>query len=228
MNNLPINSIVEGDCQRVMQDWPDGCIDLILTDPPYPMEFDEVWDKLASSYRILKDGGFCATLCGHYQLPRVIDALREGGYGYFWLATANNNNQPIMHGFQVKCCFKPFVVFRKGKARPNRIFYDRFSLRMETREWKNSQALHKWGQSMSLFYEPMDAFSCGNEIILDPFVGSGTVCELAKRMGRRWIGIDIDPNSCKTSIQRITAVDTGVPVKEQRQGQMALFNGSEV
>jgi len=29
------------------------------------------------------------------------------------------------------------------------------------------------------------------EVVLDPFVGTGTTCSVAERMGRRWIGIDI-------------------------------------
>ena len=32
---LPINQIICGDCLEVMKDWPDGCVDLALTDPPY-------------------------------------------------------------------------------------------------------------------------------------------------------------------------------------------------
>lgn len=31
----------------------------------------------------------------------------------------------------------------------------------------------------------------GGEVVLDPFVGTGTTCIVAERMGRRWIGIDI-------------------------------------
>ena len=221
--SLPINQIICGDALEVMADWPDGCVDLVLTDPPYPKEFDSVWDSLASSYRVLRNGGFCVTLLGHYQLPRVLDAMRRGGYEFFWIATADNNNQPIMHGFKAKCCFKPCLIFRKGRGLPNRIFYDKFSLRMKTKDWQVSQDLHKWGQSKELFYEPMDSMSSAGDIVLDPFVGSGTVCEVAKMLGRNYIGIDIDEGYCETARMRIKAVETGVPVKEQKKGQMGLF-----
>jgi hypothetical protein len=31
------------------------------------------------------------------------------------------------------------------------------------------------------------------EIVLDPFVGTGTTCAVAKTMGRRYVGIDVNP-----------------------------------
>jgi len=42
-------------------------------------------------------------------------------------------------------------------------------------------------------------------------------------LGRRYIGIDISEKYCEIACQRLEAIDTGVPVKEQRAGQMALF-----
>jgi DNA modification methylase len=42
-------------------------------------------------------------------------------------------------------------------------------------------------------------------------------------LGRRYIGIDISEEYCKIARQRLEAVDTGVPVKEQRKGQIPLF-----
>ena len=60
-------------------------------------------------------------------------------------------------------------------------------------------------------------------IILDPFCGSGTTCVTAKKLGRRYIGIDISPEYCEIARERIRSLDTGVPVKEARKGQRALF-----
>jgi DNA modification methylase len=38
----------------------------------------------------------------------------------------------------------------------------------------------------------IQTFSRKNGIILDPFVGSGTTCIVARELGRRWIGIDCE------------------------------------
>ena len=49
------------------------------------------------------------------------------------------------------------------------------------------------------------------EIVLDPFCGTGTTCVAAKRMGRRFIGIDINPAYVEIARERIekAAVDGG-------------------
>jgi len=41
------------------------------------------------------------------------------------------------------------------------------------------------------------------EIVLDPFVGTGTTCVAAKRMGRRWVGIDIVPRYVELARERV-------------------------
>ena len=33
--NSSINTVITGDCLEVMKQWPDKCVDLVLTDPPY-------------------------------------------------------------------------------------------------------------------------------------------------------------------------------------------------
>lgn len=41
------------------------------------------------------------------------------------------------------------------------------------------------------------------EVVLDPFVGTGTTCAVAKSMGRRYIGIDINPAYVKIAQERV-------------------------
>ncbi len=43
----------------------------------------------------------------------------------------------------------------------------------------------------------------GGEIVLDPFVGTGTTCAVAKSMGRRFIGIDISAPYLKLAEERV-------------------------
>lgn len=43
---------------------------------------------------------------------------------------------------------------------------------------------------------------CGTaegDVVLDPFVGSGTTCRVANRYGRQYIGIDLNPAYCKAA-----------------------------
>ena len=69
----------------------------------------------------------------------------------------------------------------------------------------------------------LERYSEPGQLIVDPFCGSGTTCVAAKMLGRRYIGIDISEEYCQIAKDRLRAVDTGVPVKEARAGQRALF-----
>ena len=48
-------------------------------------------------------------------------------------------------------------------------------------------------------------FSPINGVVIDPFVGSGTTTTVAKRLSRRWLGIDLDPHSVAIAIRRTNA-----------------------
>ena len=41
----PLNTIIQGDCVEVMRSWPDKCVDLIVTDPPYGMNYHSNYYK---------------------------------------------------------------------------------------------------------------------------------------------------------------------------------------
>lgn len=45
-------------------------------------------------------------------------------------------------------------------------------------------------------------FSFTDDVVLDPFLGSGTTCRVAKDEGRRSIGVEIDPEFCKIAAER--------------------------
>lgn len=47
---------------------------------------------------------------------------------------------------------------------------------------------------------------CGEEpvpcVVLDPFIGSGTVGKVAQALGRDWIGIELNPDYCEMARKR--------------------------
>lgn len=48
MAELPIGTVIHGDCREVVRAWPAASVDCIITDPPYGLEFmGREWDKLA-------------------------------------------------------------------------------------------------------------------------------------------------------------------------------------
>ena len=44
-------------------------------------------------------------------------------------------------------------------------------------------------------------------MVLDPFMGSGTTAVVARRLGRRYIGIDIDKDYCKMAEKELNRND---------------------
>ncbi|MBI2826732.1 MAG: site-specific DNA-methyltransferase [Planctomycetia bacterium] len=56
--------------------------------------------------------------------------------------------------------------------------------------------------------------ACSNEgdIVLDPFAGSGTTLAVAKKLGRRWIGIELSPDYARKVEARLAEVEVGQPL----------------
>jgi len=56
---------------------------------------------------------------------------------------------------------------------------------------------------VKLVKQLMDLYSNPNDTVLDPFVGSGTVLDVAQRMERNAIGIEINSEYCEIIMQRV-------------------------
>ena len=69
--------------------------------------------------------------------------------------------------------------------------------RAETKKYTNANF------SKDIPYKAIKILSYIEDIILDPFVGSGTTAVVAERLNRRWIGIEINPKYCEVAKQRI-------------------------
>lgn len=191
--------IYHGDCREILPHLPK--VDLVLTDPPYPKEYDHVWDVFRDLVPdAMADNSFLCTLLGHYQLPRVVSCCGNR-LDYYWAACLPNTMCPLMHGFKVKVNWKPALIYRKGNAQPRGIWRDKFGSRASDNA--AAKAGHVWGQAYGFMAEPLVAFSSPGETVLDPFMGGGTTLMVAKDHGRRAIGIEICEAHCETSAKRL-------------------------
>jgi len=57
--------------------------------------------------------------------------------------------------------------------------------------------------SMDIPYRAIKILSYKEDVVMDPFNGSGTTCLAAEMLGRPWIGLDISKNYCEVARERI-------------------------
>lgn len=193
IQELPIGQILCGDCLDVLRTLPDGCIDAVITDPPYGigMAGNPVRQKHERK-------GWDETIPGaeyFAEIRRVSKAQIIWGGNYFtdhlpaskcWLVW--NKVQP--ENFTLAMCEMAWTSFDS----PAKLFTH--SVHCEGNHYhptQKPQALMRW--QIALYTDP-------NALILDPFCGSGSTLTAAERLGRRWIGVDISPEYCAIARKR--------------------------
>jgi site-specific DNA-methyltransferase (adenine-specific) len=62
------------------------------------------------------------------------------------------------------------------------------------------------------------ASSRPGDLVLDPFLGSGTSAVVARKLGRRFIGIEIDPEHCLAALRRLERAETERRIQGYEEG----------
>jgi site-specific DNA-methyltransferase (adenine-specific) len=87
-------------------------------------------------------------------------------------------------------------------------------------QWKyfaDTKSLTKATFSMDIPTKAIKILTYKNDLVLDPFAGSGTSMVAAETLDRRWIGIELSPNYCEVARKRID-----IFVQSKRQTQLEL------
>ncbi len=240
MSQIEVNKIIVGDCLEVMKDWPDNCVDLVLTDPPYNVALGTKKHSQRQEGYVSENDNLTLEEYGVFVQSVEKCILRISSTV---IVTPGNANQtlwskptwtmawtkkngctrtPLTRGVKMNhSCWEPILIYGKLFSPPKFDVLD-YPIRRQPDAEK-----HPCPKPLGLFAQIIEFASELNSLVLDPFCGSGTTCVAAKILGRRYIGIDISEEYCEIARMRLKAVDTGVSVAEQRQGQQSLFERSE-
>lgn len=90
-----------------------------------------------------------------------------------------------------------------------------------------SARVHETQKPLALMLELVELFTDPNEIILDPFAGSGTTGVACLRLGRRFIGVEKDAKYAAVARERLAAESQGLTLRDARAGQTSLFGESK-
>jgi site-specific DNA-methyltransferase (adenine-specific) len=275
-----INQITEGDCRELLPQLPDGCVDLIVTSPPYADQRKQVYGGVhpdeyvewflpisAELKRVLKPtGSFVLNIKErvvngerHTYVLELILKMREQGWlwteEYIW---HKKNTYPgkwpnrfrdawerCLH-FTKQKQFKMFqeaVMVPMGEWRHTRLRkLNENDLRRDVsrvgsgfgkrvanwigREWAYpTNVLHMATECYNRNHAatfPVDLpawfirlFTEPGDVVLDPFIGSGTTAVACVRLGRRYIGFEWNPEYVQVARERLE--------KESRQPNLYTF-----
>jgi len=176
-------------------------LDFIITDPPYPEEFIDLYAQLAVvAGRWLKPGGSLLAMAGQSHLPQVMTAMMSAGLAYHWtLAYLTPGGQAVqIFPRNVNTFWKPIFWFVKGDY-DGQWIGDVAASKVND----NDKRFHNWGQSESGFADLIERFTQRGDVICDPFMGGGTTGVVALARGRNFIGVEKDVATFAVAQQRL-------------------------
>jgi len=201
-------TVVCGDCLELMKALSDGCVDVVITDPPYNLGKDYGGNaddhKDASSFAqfidrtmseifrlattVLLSPGIANLSAYLKHRPRWVLAWHKP-FGVSHSPVGFNNWEPIL--------------FWGMWPRKNWSDYIYAPLHLADK----ALGFHACPKPVNLFIELVERFSSNESTVLDPFLGSGTTAVAAKKLGRHFLGFEISPEYCKIAEGRIALAE---------------------
>ena len=219
INNLtpsystPNYSLFHSDCMEILETIPDNSIDLVVTDPPYRTisggkphkkgqpsgmlskndgkHFDyndiepEIW--IPEIYRVLKPDSQCYIMTNTINMERYLRICRETGFGLHSILVWQKNNVTPSRWYMKNGEFTLFL--RKGKAKTINNIGSKMIHQIDNIIGNKTHPTEKPVELMELY---IINSSTENNIVLDPFMGSGAAGVAAIKNNRKFIGIEID------------------------------------
>jgi site-specific DNA-methyltransferase (adenine-specific) len=211
------NQIICGDCLEVMKDIPDKSIDLVLTDPPYGVDYVGGQnerererlknDKQANVYKDL--------------FPEIKRILKDNGSAYVFYANGKENDifpyldfykyqviiwNKLNKGFgdiasRYHHTYEPFIYISKGS--PTNWYGETNDIDVWITKGGYKNDFHPTQKPLDIISKMIKNSTKENDMVLDCFLGSGTTAVACKQLNRNYIGIEISEKYCEIARQRL-------------------------
>ena len=210
----------QGDCLELMKDIPDKTIDLIVTDPPYNVSAtndggtinkvkklnkslkDLVETNITNGYdietlgeefmRVMKEPNIYLW-CNKTQIPEYFKFYVEKYKCKFDILCWHKNNALPTYSNKYLSDTEYLLYFRKGKGKcfpksyeDAKTYYIAPINHKDKKKYK-----HPTIKPLDITEKVIKNSSKENDIILDPFMGSGTTGVACKQLNRNFIGIEL-------------------------------------
>jgi len=191
-------TIIHGDFRKVGKSIADNSVGLIFADPPYDRKAMPLYGDMAElGARILRPGGSLVCYAGQYLLPDILPMVSEH-LRFWWVIACQHTGQCArMNEYGIVVRWKPLLWFVKKTREDKETFID--DLIISAGREKTD---HDWQQSESEAEEIINKLTQPNDLVFDPFCGSGTTAVVAKRLKRRCLTCDVDETTVLTARKR--------------------------
>ena len=179
-------------------------------------------DWLSACKRVLKEIGTIWVIGSYHNIYRVGSIMQDLG---FWILNdvvwVKNNPMPNFRGVRFTNAHETMIWAQKKRGakytfnhKSMKALNDDLQMRSDwylplatgkQRIKANGMKAHSTQKPEALLYRVILASSNPQDVVLDPFFGTGTTGAVAKKLGRSWIGIERDKRYIKVAQKRIDA-----------------------
>ncbi len=201
--------IYHGNCMKIMNSL--NLVDLVYADPPFNTKNAIGWynrqygdnsndDLSPEKYaKFCKDWFSLARKIAH----KILITPGVGNIGLYpnplWCVVIDKPSSPSFNRMGGFNCWEPLHVYDKpiGKLLRDVVRYDSQNFIKDGRE------KHPCPDNLDMVKWIIGTWTNEGDIILDPFLGSGSTVIAAKQLGRKAIGIEINKEYCDIAIERL-------------------------
>lgn len=210
---MQMNQIIEGDSAEVLNTMAEGTIGLVVTDPPYLVNYrdrdgrslrnddnaDGVMPVFEPMARAMKQDSYAVCFAGWSALPQFTAAWEAAGLRIvsqiIWQKSYASRKSFTEYRHE-----SAFVLAKGNPAKPAHPL-------PSVMDWVYSgNRQHPTEKAVEIIAPLIRSFSKQGDLVCDPFSGSGSTSVAAALNGREYLGIDIDVQHVATAKARLAGV----------------------